>query len=91
MALVAAGIGVYGVVFGNLGQQAGLTLAQAVGMSLIVYSGAAQLMILPLMQSGAALAEIALTVGAMSLEYVSMGLALAPSLRKTPLVQRSWL
>jgi predicted branched-subunit amino acid permease len=90
MALVAAGIGVYGVVFGNLGQQAGLTLAEVVGMSLIVYSGAAQLVILPLMPSGAALAEIALTVDAMSLRHV-MGLALAPSLRETPLVQRSWL
>src|SRR5689334_638561 len=65
MALVAAGIGVYGVVFGSLAQQAGLSLVQAVGMSLIVYSGAAQLVILPLLQSGSVVGEIALAVGAM--------------------------
>jgi branched chain amino acid efflux pump len=88
MVLVAMGIATYGIVFGSLAQQAGLSLMQAVGMSLIVYSGAAQFVILPLLQSSASLANIALAVAAMSVRHVVMGLALAPSLRTVPLVER---
>jgi 4-azaleucine resistance transporter AzlC len=88
MTLIAAGIGVYGIVFGSLAQQAGLGLANAVGMSLVVYSGAAQFVMLPLMQSGASVFGIALAVAAMSLRHVVMGLALAPSLRHVGLGPR---
>jgi 4-azaleucine resistance transporter AzlC len=76
------------LVFGSLAQQAALNLGQAMAMSLLVYSGSAQFVILPLLQSGAALPGIALAVGAMSLRHVVMGLSLAPSLRQTPIVQR---
>jgi 4-azaleucine resistance transporter AzlC len=82
------GIAVYGLVFGNLAQQASLSREQAMAMSLFVYSGSAQFVILPLLQSGAPLTGVVLAVGAMSLRHVVMGLALAPSLRHTPLVQR---
>ena len=88
MALVALGIAVYGLVFGSLARQASLSLEQAMTMSLFVYSGSAQFVILPLLQGGAPLVGVVLAVGAMSLRHVVMGLALAPSLRRTPLAQR---
>ncbi len=91
MALIAAGIAVYGVVFGSLAQQTGLGLAQAVSMSLIVYSGAAQFVVLPMFHSGVGLPAIVLTVGAMSLRHVVMGLSLATYLPHVPIIQRLFL
>jgi 4-azaleucine resistance transporter AzlC len=91
MALIAAGIAVYGVVFGSLAQQTGLSLAQAVSMSLIVYSGAAQFVVLLMFHSGVGLPAIVLTVGAMSLRHVVMGLSLATYLRQVPIIQRLFL
>jgi 4-azaleucine resistance transporter AzlC len=88
MALAALGIAVYGLVFGSLAQQASLAGVQTMAMSLLVYSGSAQFVILPLLQSGASLASVALTVGTMSLRHVVMGLSLAPSLRHARLPQR---
>ena len=88
MALVALGIAVYGLVFGSLAQQASLTLEQAMAMSLFVYSGSAQFVVLPLLQSGAPMTGVVLAVGAMSLRHVVMGLALAPSLRHITIVER---
>ncbi|MFN0071527.1 MAG: AzlC family ABC transporter permease [Chloroflexota bacterium] len=88
MVLVAVGVSVYGMVFGRLSEQAGLTLVQSMGMSLITYSGAAQFVALPLLQSGASLATITLAVLVMSLRHVVMGLSLAPALREQPLFRR---
>jgi 4-azaleucine resistance transporter AzlC len=86
--VVGVGVVIYGVVFGSLAQTAGLSLAQAVGMSLIVYSGSAQLVSLPLLQMGAPAGSIVLTVVAMSLRHIVMGLSLSRYLGHLRLLPR---
>ena len=55
---MAVGILPFGLIFGTLAGAAGLTLWQAVGMSLLVYAGSAQLIALSLLGTGASVLVI---------------------------------
>ncbi len=68
--------------------KSGLTVGQAVGMSLIAYAGAAQLAALPLMVSGAPVLVTVLSALMVNLRFVIYSAALAPSLRMLPLRER---
>ena len=69
---------VIGLVFGTLAGQAGLGAGEATLMSAIVFSGAAQFLVLGLWASPLPLAAIVLTTLIVSLRHLLMGAALAP-------------
>jgi 4-azaleucine resistance transporter AzlC len=70
-----------GLVFGVLARQAGLSVAEAVLMSALVFSGAAQFVVLGLWATPLPVATIALGVG---LRHLLMGAALSPWFSRLP-------
>lgn len=78
---VALSIATYGIVFGALARQAGLGIVEVLAMSMLVFSGAAQFVALPLWQAGAGPLELFLTTLLLSLRHLVMGLSLAPHMR----------
>jgi len=74
----ALGVFVYGLVFGVLSRQAGLSDAQALCMSAFVYAGASQLLAMDLWGPGLDVAAVVLTTLVVNLRHVLMGAAVAP-------------
>lgn len=64
------GVGLWGVVTGIAIVKSGLTIWQAIGMALLVYSGTAQLAALPLIVLGTPLLAIVTTATLVSLRFV---------------------
>jgi 4-azaleucine resistance transporter AzlC len=81
---VAISGSVIGLVFGTLAGQAGLGAGEAALMSVLVFSGAAQFVVLGLWASPLPLATIALTTLVVGLRHVLMGAALATVFSKLP-------
>ena len=75
-ALIATGT--WGLVTGVAMVQAGLTTMQALGMTLLVYAGSAQLAALPLLAASAPLSVILLTAAVVNLRFVIFSAALQP-------------
>jgi 4-azaleucine resistance transporter AzlC len=67
-----------GLVFGVLARQAGLGVTETVLMSALVFSGAAQFVVLGLWASPLPVASIALTTFVVGLRHLLMGAALSP-------------
>ena len=83
---LAVSVGAYGLVFGVLARQAGLSLAEAALMSGTVYAGTAQFVVLGLWVHPLPVATIALTALAVNLRFLLMGASLRPWLaRLSPL------
>ncbi|MFC6717469.1 AzlC family ABC transporter permease [Natrialbaceae archaeon GCM10025810] len=78
---VAIGVGGYGVAFGVLAGQAGLSVAEAGLMSALVVAGASQIVAVELWADPIPIATILLTVFAINLRYSLMGAALQPWFR----------
>jgi len=79
---VALGVAVYGVLFGLLARQKGLSLAAAQSMSLGVFAGASQLIALDLWGPDLPVASLIVTTCIVNLRHVLMGAALAPWLTR---------
>lgn len=79
---LALGVFFYGVLFGVLAGQAGLSLAQASGMSVLVFAGAAQLISLDLWIEPLPVAALVATVLAVNLRHVLMSASLHPWLSR---------
>jgi 4-azaleucine resistance transporter AzlC len=75
---VALSVGAYGLVFGVLAQQAGLSLLEVVLMSALVYAGSAQLIVLSLWIMPLPIVTILLTTLIVNLRNVLLGAALSP-------------
>ena len=75
---VALGVGGYGIAFGMLARQAGLSVAEATLMSATVIAGAAQIVAMELWTDPLPVAAIVLTTLAINLRYSLMGAALGP-------------
>jgi 4-azaleucine resistance transporter AzlC len=75
---IALSVFAYGLVFGILAQQAGLSLLEAVLMSLLVYAGSAQFVVLGLWTNPLPVATIVVTTLIVNLRHVLMGAALSP-------------
>ncbi|ELY71386.1 AzlC family ABC transporter permease [Natrinema versiforme] len=75
---IALGVASYGVVFGVLATQAGLSAAEATLMSATVLAGAAQLIAVELWADPVPVAAVLLTTLLVNLRYVVMGAALRP-------------
>ena len=78
---IAAGVGGYGVAFGVLASQAGLSVAEAALMSATVFAGAAQIVAIELWADPLPVLTIVVTVFAINLRYSLMGAALQPWFR----------
>lgn len=79
---VALGVAVYGVLFGLLARQKGLTWPEAQSMSLLVFAGASQLIALDLWGPALPVASLVATTFIVNLRHVLMGAALAPQLAR---------
>jgi 4-azaleucine resistance transporter AzlC len=79
---------VYGTVFGGLAVQAGLTAAQTLGMSVLVFAGASQFVAVPMLAAGAPALAIVVTTYVVNMRHYLMAATLAPSFRGFP---RRWL
>ena len=72
------GIGAWGVVVGIAMVKSGLTVAQALGMTLLVFAGAAQLASLPLIAAGAPIWMVFATAIVINLRFIIFSALLAP-------------
>ncbi|MCU4925247.1 AzlC family ABC transporter permease [Halobacteria archaeon AArc-dxtr1] len=78
---VALGVAGYGVAFGILADQAGLSVAEAALMSATVVAGAAQIVAVELWENPIPVAAIVVTTFVVNLRYSLMGAALRPWFR----------
>jgi len=84
----------FGMVFGVVATDAGMTLAQTLSFSVLVIAGASQLAALQLMVEGAPLAVVVLTALAVNLRLAMYSASLAPHLGQASLGARAavaWL
>ena len=84
--LVATGI--WGIVTGVAMVRAGLTEWQAVGMTLLVYAGSAQLAALPLIAADIPIWIVLLTATVINLRFIIFSAALVPYFKRLPLKKR---
>lgn len=75
---VALGIGVFGLVYGLVAGQKGLSLAETVLMSAIVFAGAAQMLALELWQEPVPVLSLTIAVLIINLRYMMMTAVLRP-------------
>lgn len=81
--------GPFALLFGVLATEAGLTLAQAMGFSVVVIAGAAQFAAVQMMVDDAAIALVLLAALAVNLRMAMYSAALVPYLGAAPLWQRA--
>lgn len=70
----------FGLAYGIVAVQAGLTVAEAVLMSLLVFAGASQFMAVVMLQAGAGIPLIVASTFLVNLRHLVMGLSLSPYL-----------
>lgn len=75
----------FGLAFGATAVDSGLSAAEALGMSVFVAAGAAQLAALPLLSAGASVAVVVLTVLVINLRLMLYSASLAPHFKRLPL------
>jgi len=91
---ILLGVVPFGLVFGALALEVGLTPFQAQGLSLFVFAGSAQFVAVDLIRQGAAPAVIILTIFIVNLRHVLYSASLAPHVARLPLRWRAvmgWL
>jgi 4-azaleucine resistance transporter AzlC len=80
---LTASIFAYGLVFGVLARQAGLSYAEALLMSAAVFAGASQFAAVAMLTTGMAAMPIIMATLLLNLRHLLMGASLAPYLKKT--------
>jgi predicted branched-subunit amino acid permease len=85
------GIGAWGMVVGVAMVKSGLTVPQAIGMTLLVFAGSAQLASLPLIVAAAPVWVIFLTALVVNLRFVIFSALLGPHFSRLPVWQRFFL
>jgi 4-azaleucine resistance transporter AzlC len=91
MAPLNVGVAAFGLVFGAAAVNAGLAPAEALLMSVLVFSGSAQFTGVTMLAAGANPLAIVLTTLALGLRHVLMGASIAPYLRGMTLRWRALL
>jgi predicted branched-subunit amino acid permease len=81
----------WGIVTGVAMSKSMLTVPEAIGMSLLVYAGSAQLAVLPLFAAGMPIWTVWLTAAVVNLRFVIFSAALAPHFSHLPLWRRTLL
>jgi 4-azaleucine resistance transporter AzlC len=75
----------FAVAFGATAMGSGLSILEALAMSVFVFAGAAQLAAIPLLSAGASVAIVVLTVLIINLRLTLYSASLAPHFRRLPL------
>lgn len=83
----AGGSVIYGVAFGLLADQAGLSMLATMAMSVLVYSGSAQMVGLQAWADPIPLATISAAIVAVNARYILLGAALRPWMGRLPATQ----
>jgi predicted branched-subunit amino acid permease len=83
--------GMWGLVTGVAMVKVGLTTAQALGMTMLVYAGSAQLAALPLIAAAAPIWVVLLTATVVNLRFVIFSAGLRPFFRRFSLGRRLFL
>lgn len=83
------GVFPFGMVSGAVAVQAGLSAAEAMGMSLIVYAGASQLAALQLLMTGSPAWLIVVTAAVVNMRFLMYSAATAPLFRHLPWPRKS--
>jgi predicted branched-subunit amino acid permease len=83
-------MGIWGMVTGVAMVQSGLSPAQAIGMTLIVFAGSAQLASLPLLAMATPLPIIWASALIVNLRFVMYSVSVKPFFERFPLRQRLW-
>ena len=78
MAPLLLGVAPFGIVAGIAAMDAGLSLVQAVGMSVVVFAGASQLAVLELLDQGAPLSVVVVTAVVINLRMLMYSASIAP-------------
>lgn len=78
---LAASVFTYGLVFGALSRQAGLSTLQALLMSALVYAGSAQFLALGMLTTGATALPVIISTLIVNLRHLLMGASLAAYLK----------
>jgi 4-azaleucine resistance transporter AzlC len=81
---VALSVFAYGLVFGVLGRQTGLSVGETVLMSIMVFAGSAEFVALGMWATPIPIAGIVITTLVVNLRHVLMGAVLSPHLRSLP-------
>lgn len=76
------GVVPFGLAYGIVASQTGLSIAETTLMSLVVFAGAAQFMAVSMLQSGVSAPFIVLSTLMINLRHLLMGLSLSPYLMK---------
>ena len=85
-----AGIAAWGAVSGMAMVKSGLSLWHALGMSIFVYAGSAQLVVLPLIAAQVPILVIFLTATIVNLRFLIFGAAIGPHFAHLPWHLRLW-
>src|SRR3970282_1926294 len=88
---ILLGVVPFGLVFGALALEVGLTPIQAQGLSLFVFAGSSQFVAVQLIGQGAAPLVIVLTIFLVNLRHTLYSASLSPHLAHLPLRWRLWL
>jgi 4-azaleucine resistance transporter AzlC len=81
-------VGVFGVSFGVLATTAGLSVAQACAMSVLVFTGASQFAVIGVLGAGGSLPSAFGSALLLAARNAAYGVALAPTLARRPLGRR---
>jgi 4-azaleucine resistance transporter AzlC len=74
----------FGIIFGTLAEPSGLSAAGALAMSIIVFAGSSQFIVLGLLAAGAALPVIIATTFVVNLRHILYAANLVPKVRHLP-------
>ncbi|WP_051221898.1 AzlC family ABC transporter permease [Neptunomonas japonica] len=74
----------FGIIFGTLAEPSGLSIIGALAMSIIVFAGASQFIVLGLLAAGAALPVIIATTFVVNLRHILYAANLVPKVRHLP-------
>lgn len=88
---VLLGVAPFAMIFGVTAVSLDLPAVPAMGMSLIVFAGAAQLVAIQLIHSGAPLLVILTSTFFINLRFLMYSASLAPYLKEASLPRKSWL
>jgi 4-azaleucine resistance transporter AzlC len=81
----------FGLAFGATAAGSGFSAIEALGMSVFVAAGAAQLAAIPLISAGASVAVVVLTVLVINLRFMLYSASLSPHFRSLPLLWKGLL
>lgn len=85
------GVAPFGMIYGALAISAGMPVSAAQAMSAIVFAGSSQFAAVPLVQSGAPMLVVILTIAVLNLRHALYSASIAPYFKKLSPAWKAWL